>query len=247
LLASQEALFPDLYVVRERKERREAAPPHPYSRRYGTLLKTLAPLMEPQVEDFLRLRREAYGRVGGGQTLIPPPLPPQEVAELSSISNSKDVWAASLALNAQRLGAAGGGRGCSLVPAAASPDWNSPDWSGKEEKREDAAGILHMGSMEELLGNVGGARLCAVWFTATWCAPCKESEPEMAKVAEEGSGGRWLVVKVDVEELEDVADRFKITSVPCVWIMLDGKRVGVVLGGGEGAAGEVRRELEERA
>ena len=44
LLATQEAAFPMLFT---------------------SLTKALLPLMEPHVEDFLRLRREAYGRSGG--------------------------------------------------------------------------------------------------------------------------------------------------------------------------------------
>ena len=72
LLATQEALFPILFQ---------------------NLTKTLVPLMEPRVEDFLRLRREAYGRTGGNPH-VPPPLPPpseqqEEAARRAQVSRPR--------------------------------------------------------------------------------------------------------------------------------------------------------------
>ena len=55
LLATQEALFPTLFQ---------------------SLLRTLLPLTEPQVEDILRLRRESYGRINGPPHVPPPMAPP---------------------------------------------------------------------------------------------------------------------------------------------------------------------------
>ena len=103
LLATQEALFPQMFQ---------------------SLLKTLIPLMEPHVEDALRLRREAYGRWGGPPHVPPPsPTPREEDEEAARIAqathkrfDTRAVWTASLALGRQRLN--GGGRGCTPVPRA---------------------------------------------------------------------------------------------------------------------------------
>ena len=61
-------------------------------------------------------------------------------------------------------------------------------------------------------------------FWAPWCGPCKMVAPELAKIASEGAG-RWLVAKVNTEELPGLAQRFGISAIPTLILFKAGREV----------------------
>jgi thioredoxin 2 len=61
-------------------------------------------------------------------------------------------------------------------------------------------------------------------FWAPWCGPCKMVAPELAKVAAEGAG-RWLIAKVNTEELPALAQRFRISGIPTLVLFRDGQEL----------------------
>jgi len=61
-------------------------------------------------------------------------------------------------------------------------------------------------------------------FWASWCGPCKMVAPELVKVAGEGAG-RWLVAKVNTEELPGLAQRFRISSIPTLALFKGGREI----------------------
>ncbi len=66
-------------------------------------------------------------------------------------------------------------------------------------------------------------------FWAPWCGPCQMLGPVMEHVAEE-YGDKVKVVKLNVEEHQQVAGVYGIMSIPAVKMFKDGKVVGEFLG-----------------
>lgn len=67
-------------------------------------------------------------------------------------------------------------------------------------------------------------KLLVVDFFATWCGPCKKLSPTLDEVSEE-FGDRVNIVKVDVDESEDLAMTYGIRSVPTVLFFKNGQQV----------------------
>lgn len=59
-------------------------------------------------------------------------------------------------------------------------------------------------------------------FTASWCGPCKGMAPHLEAFAEERTG-TLHVLKVDIDENQEQAMRFRVRSVPTLILIKDGK------------------------
>lgn len=81
-------------------------------------------------------------------------------------------------------------------------------------------------------------------FWAPWCGPCKMVAPEVAKVAAEGAG-RWLVVKLNTEELPNPAQRFRVSSIPLFVLFQSGREVARQAGALPAAA--LRQFIQQHA
>ena len=73
-------------------------------------------------------------------------------------------------------------------------------------------------------------RPVVVDFHATWCGPCKAQAPILKEVAEE-FGERVRVIKIDVDQNRNLAERYQIQSIPTLMVFKNGelkyKQVGV--------------------
>ena len=67
-------------------------------------------------------------------------------------------------------------------------------------------------------------------FNATWCGPCKMMAPIVAEIAEEFDG-KVKVGKCDVDDNEELAQRFGIMSIPTFILFKNGKQDKIIVGG----------------
>ena len=65
-------------------------------------------------------------------------------------------------------------------------------------------------------------------FFATWCGPCKMLSPLLEEVAEENPN--LLVLKIDVDEVGDLAARYGIQAIPTLMLFKNGQRVETRMG-----------------
>ena len=66
-------------------------------------------------------------------------------------------------------------------------------------------------------------------FWAPWCGPCRMVAPELEKVAA-ANRGRWVVAKVNTDEVPELGARFGIQSIPTMAVFQGGKEVGRSVG-----------------
>ena len=60
-----------------------------------------------------------------------------------------------------------------------------------------------------------GDKPANVDFTATWCGPCKKLAPILEELAKEYKG-KVHIYKVDVDKCKDLAQAFRISSIPAM-------------------------------
>ncbi len=65
-------------------------------------------------------------------------------------------------------------------------------------------------------------------FWASWCGPCKMLGPIVEQISEERDDVK--VCKVDVDENGELAEKYSVMSIPCVFLFKDGEVAGKSVG-----------------
>ncbi len=70
--------------------------------------------------------------------------------------------------------------------------------------------------------------LVLVDFNANWCGPCRMLKPVLEELADKSKD--YKIVSVDVDDNEDLAARYGISSIPCLILFKDGVEKTRVIG-----------------
>ncbi|KAH8345124.1 hypothetical protein KR059_006328, partial [Drosophila kikkawai] len=66
-------------------------------------------------------------------------------------------------------------------------------------------------------------------FFANWCGPCKVCAPKLNVLADQYSE-HVMILKVNVDENEDIAEDFNITSMPTFILIKEGEVLDTIIG-----------------
>ena len=66
-------------------------------------------------------------------------------------------------------------------------------------------------------------------FWASWCGPCRMVAPIVEKLAEDFEG-KAVIGKVNVDEEQQLAETFKVMSIPSIFILKNGEVVEKIVG-----------------
>ncbi len=75
---------------------------------------------------------------------------------------------------------------------------------------------------------LNSGKTCLIDFFAVWCGPCKIMSPIVDEIADEMP--EVVVGKVDVDENDELAEKYQVMSIPTILVIKDGKVAETFIG-----------------
>lgn len=95
----------------------------------------------------------------------------------------------------------------------------------KEENKMEILKVNSENFEEEVLNS---KNTVLVDFYADWCGPCKMLSPVIDQIAEENQDIK--VVKVNVDNAQDLAMKYQVMSIPTLVVIKEGKEINRSVG-----------------
>ena len=102
---------------------------------------------------------------------------------------------------------------------------NKVELSVEEESTMEVMNVTSANFDEEVLKS---DKTVLIDFYADWCGPCKMFSPIVESVAAENEDIK--VVKIDVDNAQDLAIEYQVMSIPTVVVIKDGKEIDRSIG-----------------
>ena len=65
-------------------------------------------------------------------------------------------------------------------------------------------------------------------FNAEWCGPCRAMKPMLEEIAKSDPG--YKIVSIDIDDQDELADDYEVSSIPCLVVFRDGEEVNRSVG-----------------
>ena len=102
---------------------------------------------------------------------------------------------------------------------------NKVEIGNEEESGMEIMKVTSSNFEEEVLNS---DKTVLIDFYADWCGPCKMFSPIVEAVAAENEDIK--VVKIDVDNAQDIAIKYQVMSIPTTVVIKDGKEVNRAVG-----------------
>ncbi len=101
--------------------------------------------------------------------------------------------------------------------------------------------VAHLNSADALKQALAANKNVVVDFFATWCGPCKMLAPKLEAMATEFPSVKFF--KVDVDEVGDLAEQYRIEAMPTIVFFSNGAEAHRVMGANEAKIRDLVRNM----
>jgi thioredoxin 1 len=106
-----------------------------------------------------------------------------------------------------------------IIPAGYAPKLEAIKWKGMKEMTDETFKTQILQS----------STLTLVDFNATWCGPCKQLKPSLAKLVKEYDG-KINFASVDVDRCPQTASAYRIQAIPTLAFYQNAQQGGTLVG-----------------
>lgn len=105
---------------------------------------------------------------------------------------------------------------------------NSENLNNAEDSKNEESKTIHVTEATFETEVLKSDKMVLVDFYADWCAPCNMLAPTIEEIAKENDSIK--VVKINVDESENLAVKYRATSIPTLVVICDGVEKNRIVG-----------------